>query len=31
MFLAVWKLFAALFVYFLTLEGLKTVGIIKAK
>lgn len=31
MFLAIWQLFAAIFIYFLILEGLKKMGLVKAK
>ena len=31
MFLPFWRLFTALFVYYLMLEGLKAVGLVKSK
>ena len=31
MFLPLWRLFTALFIYYMMLEGLKKVGLIKSK
>ena len=31
MFLPLWRLFVTLFVYYLTLEGLKKLGLVKSK
>ena len=31
MFLPVWRLFVALFIYYMTLEGMKKLGLVKSK